>query len=242
MAFYSETTKTITLRIVYDGLGTAGKTTNVQQLYELYTLRRQGPVITPEVVRGRTALFDWLELSTGMLDEQFPLRCQVLTVPGQFAYAPRRWELLKQPDAIVCVCDSTPEGVHRGRLAFDFLRALRERGVCPNVPLVVQANKRDQPSAVSLEAFREGLALRPDETVIEAVASTGDGVQLTFMTALDRAREHVRGILRKQGVVGLNPRVESPDELLVSLRHEIETAEHEAYELADAIASGVVPK
>lgn len=235
MPFYSATTNTLTLRIVYDGLGTAGKTTNVQQLHELYTLRRQGPIIVPEVEHGRTAFFDWLELTAGSLDGQYDLRCQVLTVPGQFAYAPRRWQLLQQPDAIVCVCDSSEAGVHRGRLGLDFLRDLRARGVCPDVPIVLQANKRDAIDAVPLDRMRERLALAPDELIVEAVANAGEGVQLTFFHALDAAREHLRRVLGERPPTELPP-PETPDELLTRLRTELD-AEEEAYALVDAISS-----
>lgn len=236
MPFFSPADGAITLRIVYDGLGTAGKTTNIQKLHELYTLRRQGPVVTPEVVRGRTAYFDWLELSTGTLDEKYPLRCQVLTVPGQFAYAPRRWKLLKAPDAIVCVCDSTPAGAKRGRLGLEFLRKLQERGVCPDVPIVIQANKRDLPEAMPLEDLRVTLGLGAEERIYESIASSGEGVQLAFFAALDRARQQLRRHLDEHGTAGLQP-PQAPEELLELLRVELDDAEDEAYAVADAITS-----
>lgn len=236
MPFYSESTKTITFRIVYDGLGTAGKTTNVQQLHELYAMRRESDVIVPEVVRGRTAYFDWLELATGTLDDRYALRCQVVTVPGQFAYAPRRWKLLKEPDAVVCVCDSSTGGVRRARLGLDFLRELRARGVCPDVPFVIQANKRDLSDAVPIVDLRAALGLDPEETVTEAVASTGEGVQLTFYRVLDRARAHLRDILAHRDPATFAA-PETPDDLLATLRDELEGAADEAYEVVDAIAS-----
>lgn len=236
MAFYSESTNTITLRIVYDGLGTAGKTTNVQKLHDLYTLRRQGPVTVPEVVGGRTAYFDWLELAVGALDERYPLRCQVLTVPGQFAYAPRRWKLLQQPDAIVCVCDSSASALRRGRLGMDFLREIRGRGLCPEAPLVIQANKRDAPDAVSIEALRAHLALHEDETVVEATARTGEGVQLTFFLALDAARAHIRSLLERDGVASL-AEPQTPDELLALLRDELPSEQDEAYALVESLTT-----
>ena len=40
-----------------------------------------------------------------------PLRCQLLTVPGQFAFADRRYRLLRGIDAVVMVCESTPNGI-----------------------------------------------------------------------------------------------------------------------------------
>lgn len=238
MAFYDPSTRTITLRIVYDGLGTAGKTTNVRQLHALYTLHRSGQVLAPEVVHGRTLYFDWLELATGTLDDEYMLRCQVLTVPGQFAHAPRRWNLLREPDAIVCVCDSTPQGLRRGRLGLAFMRELRTRGVCPDVPLIVQANKRDLAQAVSIERMRAELQLVADEPVVEAVASTGEGVRLTFMTALDLARQHVRTILRERSIAALTAPPQTPDQLLAFLKLELEESEAGAYDVADALLAG----
>lgn len=233
MPFFDEATRTLTLRIVYDGLGTAGKTTNVQKLHDLCTLHRASPVIAPAVERGRTIYFDWLELNVGLLDDKLSLRCQVLTVPGQFAHAPHRWKLLSTPDAIVTVCDSSPQGVHRGRVGLDFLRELRTRGVCPNVPLIVQANKRDLDTAMPLAQMREALALS-DEPMIEATASTGDGVRLTFITALDCARHHARALLREHGTESLAP-PQSPDELLAVLRNAFEREGDDAYSVIETI-------
>jgi mutual gliding-motility protein MglA len=236
MAFYSASTKTVTLRIVYDGLGTAGKTTNVQQLHDLNTLRREGPVTAPEVIGGRTAYFDWLELTVGLLDDRHPLRCQVLTVPGQFAYAPRRWKLLQQPDAIVCVCDSSRSALRRGRLGMDFLREIRDRGLCTDAPIVIQANKRDAPDAVSLSELRSELALTAEQTVVEAIARSGEGVQLTFYHALEAARARLRTLLERDGVAGL-PSPQTPDQLLAELRDELPSEQDEAYALVESLTA-----
>lgn len=234
MPFYSPSDRAITLRIVYDGLGTAGKTTNVQKLHEIYAMRRQGPIIVPEVVHGRTAFFDWIELTVGTLDDRYELRCQILTVPGQFAYAPRRWQLLQHPDAVVCVCDSSQAGMRRSRLGLDFLRELRTRGVCPSVPIIIQANKRDLPDAVPLESVPDHLALTDGEPVVPAVANSGEGVQITFFRALDAARGHLRSTLEGRDLSSLAP-PETPDELLAKLKVELTSVNDEAYSLVEAI-------
>src|SRR5690349_21561862 len=114
MAFYDARADAIVIRVVYDGLGTAGKTTNIDRIWEQFSAARQGDVYTPEVVRGRTLYFDWLELAAGRVEGR-RLRCQVITVPGQLAYVQRRWELLRYPDAIVAVCDSDPASLRRAR-------------------------------------------------------------------------------------------------------------------------------
>lgn len=118
----------------------------------------------------------------------------------------------------------------------DFLREIRLRGLCPDAPLVVQANKRDAPDAVSLPEFRERLGLQVDESVVEAVARTGDGVQLTFYRALDAARAHVRAVIERDGASSLRA-PESSDELLAALRDELPSEQDEAYALVDILTA-----
>ncbi len=216
MAFYDDARQAITLRIVYDGLGTAGKTTNIRQIHALFTLARCGDVFVPEEHRGRTLFFDWLELEVGFLDEH-RLRCQILTVPGQFAYVQRRWHLLNAPDAIVAVCDSSPSGVTRARYAMRFLSAMLEAGSCPDVPLLIQANKQDLPGALGAADLARELGLAPDTRVIEAVASQGEGVRETFVRALLAARERVRVQLGLGGLGVLEVRSERHASVLVTL-------------------------
>jgi signal recognition particle receptor subunit beta len=231
MAFFFPETRTITLCIVYDGLGTAGKTTNVQQLHDLFTYHRRSDVYTPEVHRERTSYFDWLDLAVGTLDDCYALRVQVLTVPGQFAFAARRWQLLKRPDAVVAVCDSTRGGLERSRLGLAFLHRLRSRSVCPDVPIVIQANKRDLPDAVTLDEFRAAIGVAADEPVIEAVATVGDGVRYTFLTALDRARERLREVLARDGIGALSRDALTPNELLLAMQRDDGDLETEALDL-----------
>jgi signal recognition particle receptor subunit beta len=212
LAFYDPSTETVTLRIVYDGLGTAGKTTNIRQLHALFTLARCGDIVVPEEHRGRTLFFDWLELNVGQIDEH-PLRCQILTVPGQFAYAQRRWQLLRNPDAIVAVCDSSPEGLLRSRHALRFLRGMLETERCPDVPLLLQANKQDLPGALPGSRLLAELELPPSTPVIAASARDGTGVRETFMRALLQARERLRPLLQTQGLQALPRHTEDAEQL-----------------------------
>lgn len=217
MAIYDPSRRTVTLRIVYDGLGTAGKTTNIQQIFNLFTLARQGDVVVPEEYRGRTLFFDWLELDAGFLDE-YRVRIQVITVPGQFAYAQRRWTLLRSPDAVVEVCDSTPAALSRSRYALRFLRGMLAAGDCPDVPIIVQANKQDAPDALDGEALARALELDPDVRVVEAVAREGDGVRATLVFALLAARERVRRQIDTLGIESLERGAESAEALYQRMR------------------------
>lgn len=212
MPFFDPARSAITLRIIYDGLGTAGKTTNIQQLYNLFTLARASAVVVPKEHRGRTLYFDWLEMNVGHVEEH-PLRCQILTVPGQFAYVQRRWQLLRSPDAIVQVCDSSPQGLPRTRYALRFLFAMLEAGHCPDVPVIFQANKQDLPESLPAPDLAQQLDLPPSAQIVNAVASSGAGVRETFMFALQAAREKTRALLKTSGLAGFERRSESAEDV-----------------------------
>lgn len=214
MAFFDEQSGEIVVRILYDGLATAGKTSTIVALSNLFTHHARGQVYAPELTAsGRTAYFDWLELSAGSLDDR-PLRCQVLSVPGQLALAERRFALLRDLDAVVLVCESTVSGVRRARIAYAFLtEALRAWG-SPDVPLLLQANKQDLPQALApdevaravLNEDIDPLPFRPSGheasqsrarhvPVIGTSATTGDNIRLGFISALNLARDKVRADL-----------------------------------------------
>jgi signal recognition particle receptor subunit beta len=217
MAYFDPATRVVTVRIVYDGLGTAGKTTNVKQVHTLFTLARRGEVFVPQEHKGRTLYFDWLELEAGFVGE-YRLRCQLLTVPGQFAYVQRRWDLLRTPDAIIEVCDSSPGGIVRSGYAMRFLRAMLAAGNCPDVPIIVQANKQDVPGALRAEELAAALSLDAGTRVVEAVASTGEGVRPTLIFALQAARERALRQIEAAGVEGLERQVDSAEAVYEKMR------------------------
>ncbi|HEU4538916.1 MAG TPA: GTPase domain-containing protein [Polyangiaceae bacterium] len=220
MAFFDPERRCLTLRLVYDGLGTAGKTTNVRQAHALFTLARRGEVFAPAEERGRTLFFDWLELESGFVDE-WPLRCQVLSVPGQFFYVQRRYELLRSADAVVLVCDSSPAGVLRSRYAYCFLRRMMQEGGGAPVPIIVQANKQDMPGALPGPALAAELGLEPGVRVVEASAATGEGVRATLVFALQAARDELRARLDRDGLAALPAKRETAEEVYAHLlRHE----------------------
>jgi hypothetical protein len=218
MAFFDSATQQIVVRIVYDGLGGAGKTSNVRALRRLYAHASRGEVVTPDVTSsGRTLFFDWLLLDAGYV-ETWPLRCEVISVPGQFAYSARRYHLLQSPDAVVEVCDSRSSALTRGRLGLEYLRgALHELGL-GDTPIVLQANKRDSPDAVTIPALRASLNVPDGIPVVAATAHAGDGVQETFIRALALARNRVRQRIRQGGEPGLAAAELGPSELLEQMR------------------------
>lgn len=216
MAFFNAETGELVVRIVYDGLGTAGKTTNLRALHAAFPSRTPNGIQTPSENReGRTLFFDWLDLVAGHLDD-WPLRCQVLTVPGQFAYASRRFRLLQEVDGAVLVCDSRPAGIEAARLAAAFLKeALRVSGN-HDAPLILQANKQDTTGALAPADVREMLRGIADD-VVGASATNGDGVRWTLLSLLDRVRHRVRKRLERSGVAGLPKSTQNAAELYQAL-------------------------
>lgn len=217
MAYFDAERREIVVRIVYDGLATAGKTANLRALYTVYTGRAEGEIVVPaETPAGRTLYFDWLELRAGHIDD-WPLRCQLLTVPGQFVFAERRFRLLREIDAVVLVCDSTSKGVEAARIAAIFLgRALGSSGQS-DVPVIVQANKQDLPGALSPLDVAARLGLGERRAVIPACATSGDGVRETLITAIREARTRVRELLRRSDPEKLHPPSETAEQLYAAL-------------------------
>lgn len=217
MAHFDSERREVVVRIVYDGPATAGKTANLRSLHATFSKRAKRELYVPaETSTGRTLYFDWLELQTGYLDD-WPLRCQILTVPGQLAHAERRFRLLREIDGVVFVCESTARGIEAARVASIFLgKAL---GSCGNsdVPIVFQANKQDLPGALPPAAVAARLGLAAGRPIIAANATGGDGVRVTLLTVLDLARERLRERLRRGGAHDLGPHTESAEELYTAM-------------------------
>ena len=185
MAVYDLRQQRLCVRVVYDGPAGAGKTTNVQQLAELFA--PQAAANRPRWEHhhrdlfGRTLTFDWEQLNAGIAGG-LPLQCQIVSVPGQHALAPRRRALLAGADVIVYVCDAAAERLDESRAGLALLDASRgERRSL--VPVVLQVNKQDGPTSLGPDETARLLGL-PAHTVVGAVAVQGKGVMDTFIAAV----------------------------------------------------------
>lgn len=167
------------VRIVYDGAGGTGKTTNLSSLCHLFATQHTTELYSPGELDGRTLYFDWVKIMAGVVCG-FPLMCQIISVPGQTVLTPRRRHLLSTADVVVLVCDSSPAGVERAR---EGLLLVDEIGGDRPLPLVIQANKQDQMHALTGADLLARLG-REDAVVVEAIATEGIGVIDTFVTAV----------------------------------------------------------
>src|ERR671922_47083 len=107
----------------------------------------------------------------------FKTRFHLYTVPGQVFYDASRKLILKGVDGIVFVADSQEERMDANVESLDNLMAnLKSQGYdLMKIPYVLQLNKRDLSNIVSVDDLAAELQ-RKGEPVVEAVASTGQGV------------------------------------------------------------------
>lgn len=204
----------VVIRVVYDGPPFAGKTTSVRAL----AVGLGGRVVAPEEVSGRTLYFDWLDY-TGGLFEGRRIRCQIITVPGQATLASRRRHLLQSADVVVFVGDSSPKEQSATSSYLTGLRNVLEKLDGPPVGIVLQANKRDQPSAVSLDSLHAMVdRIGGRIGIVESVATDGTGIREAFVFAVRLALDRVRELMRQGCLQAAAPEIDSADDLLAQLR------------------------
>jgi signal recognition particle receptor subunit beta len=173
------------VRVVYDGPGLAGKTTNLAKVCEIVPSTRRSELVTPAALKGRTMFFDWLEVD-GPRRAPAPLKLQLISVPGQIERNYRRRPLVQMADVVVFVCDASPDKIAETMRAFARLRASIKQRRVP-VPLVVQVNKQDVKGAFDPDRMRRRLKLGPEVPTLPASASLNKGVKETLATATRQA-------------------------------------------------------
>jgi mutual gliding-motility protein MglA len=176
MSFINYASREINCKIVYYGPGLCGKTTNLQYVYEKTNPGARGKLISLATETDRTLFFDFLPLDLGTV-RGFKTRFHLYTVPGQVFYDASRKLILKGVDGVVFVADSQEARMDANIESVQNLESnLQEHGYdLRKVPYVLQLNKRDLPTAVSVEELVRNLRLK-DEPYFEAVAPKGIGV------------------------------------------------------------------
>ena len=191
MACIDSSTNQVWVRIVYSGAPFSGKTASLHALARELTPGRECAVYSPEDVDGRTLFFDWFEYEGGSF-RGVPIKCQVLTVPGQDELCERRQKILSDADAVVFVVDANQEQVPSAGTFARELQGLRESE--QPVPLVVQANKQDLGAATSPADVLRTLGCTPDTRYMPASAVNTEGVRAVFVTAVGLALERTRAL------------------------------------------------
>ena len=183
MTFINYASREINCKIVYYGPGLCGKTTNIQWIFEQANPDKRGKLVSLATETDRTLFFDFLPLDMGTV-KGFKVRFHLYTVPGQVFYDASRKLILRGCDGIIFVADSQKTRMEANIESIANLATnLKENGFdIRTIPYVLQLNKRDTPSAASVEEMERLLRFR-NEPIVEAVANKGGGVIETLKAA-----------------------------------------------------------
>lgn len=171
----------VQFKVVYYGPGLGGKTTNVEHIHKKSHPAHRGKLVSLNTESERTLFFDLLPVDLGKF-RGYSVRLHLCTVPGQIAFDQTRRLVLRNVDGIVFVVDSQRDRLDANIASIRNLETnLLLQGDDPSrLPLVVQYNKRDLPTALPLDALRSALSVPEGVTEVEACAVRGEGVFETF--------------------------------------------------------------
>jgi CheY-like chemotaxis protein/signal recognition particle receptor subunit beta len=179
MALFNHATKEVTAKLVYYGPGLGGKTTNLRWIHDNVVVKAKGKLVSLATQADRTLFFDFLPVELGAI-RGMRTRMQIYTVPGQVFYEATRRVVLKGCDAVVFVADSQAAMLDANVESLQSLRRnLLANEIDPSIPMVLQYNKRDLPTALPVAVLDARLNPR-HLPFFEAVALEGTGVEETL--------------------------------------------------------------
>jgi signal recognition particle receptor subunit beta len=176
MALINPDSKELHCKVVYYGPSLGGKTTNIQWVFQKSASQEKSKLMTLNTNPERTLFFDFLPINVGEI-RGLKTRFHLYTVPGQVVYDASRKLILKNLDGVIFVADSQAERMDENLQAFSNLEQnLEQQGYdIRKIPLVLQYNKRDLPSASSINDLRAALN-KYNSPDFEGEAAIGKGV------------------------------------------------------------------
>ena len=158
MSMINYASREINCKIVYYGPGLGGKTTNLEYVYGKVAPNSRGKLISLATETERTLFFDFLPVDLGTI-RGFRTRFHLYTVPGQVYYNASRKLILKGVDGVVFVADSQAD---RAEANIESMQNLYDNMAAygydlTRMPFVIQYNKRDLPTAASLQELQDML-------------------------------------------------------------------------------------
>lgn len=172
----------ITAKIVYYGPALSGKTTNIQVIHECMNFSNPTQFFSLNTKNDRTLFFDLLPITLGQIND-FNIKIQIYTVPGQVQYNSTRKVVLAGCDAIVFVADSQKSEAEANLFSITNMKSnLRANGLLlEQIPWVLQYNKRDLPGVMSMDEMNQTVNKSKEIKAFPATAPTGEGVFETFI-------------------------------------------------------------
>jgi len=208
-------TREVTVKIVYSGPSSAGKSSSLSFVHRSLRPDSRGPFAAVDTGVDRTLSFDCLPVNLPKV-HGYSIRIQLFTVPGTVHYNSTRKQVLAGADGVVFVADSQRARRDDNSASFENLRDnLAEHGLrIETLPHVFQWNKRDLPDLLGVDELHRLLNPQGVRT-FDSVATTGQGVfeALTAVTTLAIADLRSRGLLEAHDpmTASLSPPVARPD-------------------------------
>jgi signal recognition particle receptor subunit beta len=192
MSFVNYVKREINFKIVYYGPGLAGKTTNMQYVYNRTNPESKGKLISLATETERTLFFDFQPQTLGKV-RGFDCRLHLYTVPGPVFYDASRVLVLKGVDGIIFVTDSQEARTDANVEWLENLETnLEVNGhALDDVPMVLQYNKRDLPEIVSVSEL-DAMLNPAGRQRFEAIASQGVGVFETLKSVTEQVLQRTR--------------------------------------------------
>lgn len=221
----------ILVKIVFYGPGLSGKTTNLQKLHELMDPSQKTDLFSVNTMEDRTLFFDLLPVDLGYVYGN-SIKLQIYTVPGQVHYDSTRRIVLSGADGVIFVADSEKGKLHENVQSINNLyhNLQANRLNIKEIPLVLQFNKRDLPSALPVDVLNQKLNFR-HVPFFEAVAIKGDGVLETFIEGVNQT---VRYIFKKYQ---LSKNIKNVDSVIEKLEASIRDKSKVAEQAKEAATS-----
>ena len=166
----------VNCKIVYYGPGLSGKTTNLEMVHKKTPAGNRGDLTSIATEQDRTLFFDFMPIDLGTVGGM-KTKLRLFTVPGQVFYNSTRKLVLQGADGVIFVADSQKHKMDENLESLRNLEEnLREHNMdIREMPLVIQWNKRDMPTALPVEEL-EKLVNYLHVPTFEGVAVTGEGV------------------------------------------------------------------
>ena len=181
----------IVIKIVYYGPGMAGKTTNLTVIHDRVPSHAAGDLVMVDTHSERTLRFDLLAMDAGEVNGH-RVHFEFFTVPGQSYYAATRRAVLTGADAVVFVADSRREALDENIEAMnEMLSNLLHHNLPNDLPIVIQYNKQDLPTALKREQLEPLMNVRGWPSM-SAVAVDGNGVLETMHMVTSVVLDQVR--------------------------------------------------
>ncbi len=178
MAEFNDRQRELSLKIVYCGPSSSGKTTNLEALSQMAPREACGRLVRLAARAGWTTLCDRLLLCCNLrTKDEHPLRVKlkIFSAPGQPCFHFTRRALLKDADAVVFVADAQKAESAANKRSFADLKELLQSGDVPSdLPLVIQYNKNDLTDGSLTDTIKN------NHQIYRAVAFQGRGVRETL--------------------------------------------------------------